>query len=156
MTARDYELEAPQWQRLEATLLATARAIRRAYRVRLKAFDLNLNQASMLGVLNLDGPMTQTQLARILGMSRAAAGSVIDELEGRSLIERRAHPDDRRAWLIALRPEGEALTKPIADVAAGLRRDIRAGIPRAEREQLAESLVRLHSNLADILAEEKG
>ena len=152
----DHELDSPPWQRVEATLMATARAIRRAYEVRLTDLDLNLSQASLLAYLFEAGPITQSRLASRLGMGRAATGLVINALEGRGLIERRENPDDRRAWLIALRPEGAKMAEPIFEMDAGLRSELRVGISRPERQQLAGLLMRLQSNLTKILTEPQG
>jgi len=165
----DHELDAPPWQRVESTLMATARAIRRAYEIRLTDLDLNLSQASLLAFLtDLDlnlsqasllaflfeaGPITQSRLASRLGMGRAATGLVINALEARGLIERRTNPDDRRAWLIALCPEGLRMTEPIFEIDTALRRELRTGISRSERQQLAGLLLRLKTNLANVLAE---
>lgn len=133
--------------------MATARAIRRAYEIRLTNLDLNLSQASLLAFLFEAGPISQSRLASRLGMGRAATGLVIDALEGRDLIERRTDPDDRRAWLIALRPEGTQITEPIFEIDAVLRRELRVGIARPERQQLAGLLLRLQKNLATVLTE---
>ena len=147
-----HELDAPPWLRVESTLMATARAIRRAYEIRLAPLDLNLTQASLLAFLYEAGPITQSRLASRLEMGRAAAGLVIDTLEERRLVERRASPDDRRAWIIALRPEGVLMTKPIFEIDVILRSELRAGISGPERQLLAELLVRLRSNLTSVLA----
>ena len=152
----DHELDSPPWQRVEATLMSTARAIRRAYEVRLTDLDLNLSQASLLAFLFEAGPMTQSRLASRLGMGRAATGLVINALEGRGLIERQDNPDDRRAWLIALRPEGIKMAGPIFEMDAGLRSELRVGISRSERQQLAGLLLRLKTNLTNILTEPHG
>lgn len=151
--ASDHELDAPPWRRVESTLMSTARAIRRAYEIRLTDLDLNLSQASLLAFLFEAGPITQSRLASRLGIGRAAAGLIIDGLEARELIERQANPNDRRAWLIALRPEGIRITKPIFKLDATLRSELRDGISRTERQQLAGLLLRLQGNLAGILAD---
>ena len=154
MAAANHELDAPPWKRVESTLMATARAIRRAFNARYADLDLNVTQASLLAYLDERGPLSQTQLAAALGMGRAATGLVITALESRELIERRDNPSDRRAWLIALRPEGESLIPPIQDIDKILRSELRAGISRTERQQLAGLLLRLQSNLGRILDEE--
>ena len=155
MTASNHELDAPPWLRVESTLMATARAIRKAYAIRFEGLELNLTQASLLAFLDESGPITQTQLSQRLGMGRAATGLVINGLEKRNLLERRENPQDRRAWLIALRPEGQALIEPILEIDGVLRAELRAGISRAERQTLAALLIRLESNLAGVFEEEE-
>lgn len=149
-----HELDAPPWLRVESTLMATARAIRRAYALRLAALDLNLSQASLLAFLGEAGPITQSRLASRLEMGRAAAGLVIDGLEARGLVERRPDPADRRAWLIAPRPEGLRLIGSIAEIDRRLRNELRDGIPHRERQHLAGLLERLRRNLLGILEPE--
>jgi MarR family transcriptional regulator for hemolysin len=148
-----HELDAPPWQRVESTLMATARAIRRAYEIRLACLELNLTQASLLARLFESGPITQSRLASRLEMGRAATGLVIDSLEARGLIERRPNPRDRRAWLIALCPDGTRLTEPILEIDAAFRAELRAGISRPERQRLAGLLERLRENLRGVLEE---
>ena len=133
--------------------MSTARAIRRAYEIRLADLDLNLTQASLLAFLSEAGPITQSRLASRLGMGRAAAGLVITGLEKRDLIERQSNPDDRRAWLIALLPKGSKRIEPVLAIDEVLRSELRDGISRAERQRLADLLLRLQGNLAGVLAE---
>ncbi len=152
--AADHELDAPPWQRVESTLMATARAIRRAYEIRLADLDLNLTEASLLAFLLEAGSTTQSRLASRLGLGRAAAGLVINSLEKRGLIERRDDPEDRRAWLIDLRPKGVRIVQPILEIDRILRAELRSGISRPERQQLAGLLLRLQTNIAGVLDEE--
>ena len=88
MTSSKHELDAPPWQRVESTLMATSRAIRDAYDARFAELDLNLTQASLLVFLHEAGPLHQSQLARRLGRGRAATGATVDGLERRGLVER--------------------------------------------------------------------
>ena len=152
--APDHELDAPPWQRVESTLMSTARAIRRAYEIRLAQLDLNLSQASLLAFLRESGACTQSRIASRLGMGRAAAGLVVDTLEKRGLVERRANPKDRRAWLIALRPDGAQQTTPIVEIDTLLRGELRRGISHPERQRLASLLLRLQTNIAGVLDED--
>jgi DNA-binding MarR family transcriptional regulator len=155
VSSLSHELDAPPWQRVDSTIMQTARAIRRAYETRLAPLDLNLSQASILGFL-ANGPTSQTQVASSLGIGRAAAGSIVDTLEKRGLVERQPDPNDRRVWLVAVTKAGAALAKPVQEIDRVLRTELRAGISRNERQQLAELLVRLQSNLTTILGDEPG
>lgn len=152
-----HELDAPPWQRVESTLMATSRAIRVAYDQAYARLDLNLTQASLLVYLQEhqqeSGPLRQTRLAKGLGVGRAAIGTVIDGLERRGLVEREADPEDRRAWLVSVTTAGKGLVGPIDDIDRELRAELRLDISRDERQQLAALLLRLQGNLARILSE---
>ncbi len=142
-----HELDAPPWLRVESTLMATADAIRDAYDHRLAPLDLTLSTASLLAYVADFGPVTQTRVAEHLRQGRAVTGTHIDKLEARGLVERRPDPDDRRVWLIAITDAGHQLCGSISDVDRVLRDELRAGTTRAERQALANVLVRLQDNL---------
>ena len=55
----------------------------------------------------------QRTLARTIGFDTSTIGSVIDRLEARSLMQRNAHPDDRRVRLLTLTPDGEQLLQEV-------------------------------------------
>ncbi len=132
--------------------MATARAIRVAYDQRLAVHELNLSQASLLAYLNESGPLSQTQLADQLGLGRPATGTVIDGLERRGLVRRQPDPGDRRVWMIAATQAGKGMVDAITAVDETLRGELRDGISRRDRQRLAQLLLRLQSNLAEIVS----
>ena len=150
----NHELDAPPWLRVESTIMATARAIRQAYDLRFAELDLNLSEASLLAYVEETGALTQTRLAERLGLGRAATGSVIDALETRGFVERHSDSDDRRVWLVDVTASGKEMVAEITERDTVLRKQLRSGLSRDDRHQLAEVLVRLGNNLAGILADE--
>lgn len=150
----DHELDAPPWLRVESTIMAAARQIRCLYDERFACLDLNLSQASLLAYVNEFGANTQTALAERMGLGRAATGTVIDQLEARNLLERMPDPEDRRVWLIATTEAGAALVERIGQIDEVVRTQLRTGISRADRQQLASVLVRIQDNLTSGLHEQ--
>jgi DNA-binding MarR family transcriptional regulator len=53
-----------------------------------------------------DGPLTLRDLAESMGSDAPAATAAVNALEERGLVERRPHPDDRRAKIVSLTPAG--------------------------------------------------
>ncbi len=149
-----HELDAPPWLRVESTIMATARAIRQSYDQRFNDLDLNLSEASVLAYVAEHGALSQTQIAKSLGLGRAATGALIDVLEDRDLVQRETDPDDRRVWLVQITIAGKELVEEVYIRDQILRKQLRTGITRQERQQLAAVLVRLGNNLASVLAEE--
>jgi MarR family transcriptional regulator for hemolysin len=147
--------DASPWQRVESTLMTTSHAVRRAFDQRFAALELNLSQASVLAFLQESGAMTQTRISERLGIGRAATGTVIDHLETRGLVERKPDAADRRVWLVAVTQAGKDLAAEIDEVDRVLRSELRVGISRAERQQLAKLLLRLQTNLARALANDE-
>lgn len=73
------------------------------------------------GVLTLIGAnpgLTQSALARAVGIERSTMVAVIDGLEDRGLVERRPSPVDRRSYALVLSGDGEAL---LADLKVRVR-----------------------------------
>ncbi len=143
----EHELDAPPWLRVESTLMATANAIRAAYDERLSGLGLTLSLASLISYVADFGPVNQTRVAEHLGQGRAVTGTHIDRLESQGLVERLPDAADRRVWLVAITPSGADLAASIAEVDRVLRAELRAGISRADRQTLAEMLVRMQQNL---------
>jgi DNA-binding MarR family transcriptional regulator len=57
----------------------------------------------------MTGPMTTRELSERMGCEPSNATFVIDKLEGLGLVERHAHPSDRRAKHLVLTAEGTAI-----------------------------------------------
>ena len=148
MASAEPDLGAPPRQTMESLLMATSRAMRRAYDNRLAGVGLKLSEAYLLGHVHTHGPMTQTQLAEWLGIGRAATGTLIDTLENKGLVARSAHPADRRVWLVASTQRAAPLVEEIIAVDTALREQLWTGVSAAERRQLSETLQRIQSNLA--------
>lgn len=144
-----HELDSAPWIRVESTLMSAANAIRSEYNQRFAELDLNLSQAMMLAYVAEFGAETQTRIADRLAVGRAAAGNIVDALEKRGLIERMPDPDDRRVWLVQATADGKALADRIIEIDVVFRGDLRKGVTREERQQLASLLLRLQQNLED-------
>jgi DNA-binding MarR family transcriptional regulator len=61
---------------------------------------------------------TVSELAAHLGMTRQAAGQLVDELAAKGYVERRPHPGDGRARLVVLTDRGWACTRAAEQAAA--------------------------------------
>ena len=80
-----------------------------------KAFDdafgtvgLNAREFLVLAFASTE-PLSQQDIARRLGIDPTVLVGVVDELEGRRLVERRRDPDDRRRYLLAVTESGAEL-----------------------------------------------
>jgi DNA-binding MarR family transcriptional regulator len=146
-----HELDAPPWRRFESTLMATSKMIRRAYDSRLEHIGLNLSEACLLALVAEHGPITQSQVAVRIGMGRAPAGTIIDTLNARGLLERHADKSDRRVWLGRASNAGVKLAQQISDVDSVLRLELREGLTREDRQGLADTLMRLQANIDGVV-----
>ena len=79
-------------------------AVRRA-RIRFALPGLRPSHLALMPHLDLDGTRLTT-LAERLGVSKQAAGQLVDDLVGMGLLDRRPDPADRRAVLITFTERG--------------------------------------------------
>jgi DNA-binding MarR family transcriptional regulator len=56
-------------------------------------------------------PMPMGELAALVGVDPPNLTAVVDDLEHAGLVERRPHPTDRRAKIVAVTPAGAALAR---------------------------------------------
>jgi DNA-binding MarR family transcriptional regulator len=68
-------------------------------------------QYAALYAVGREPGIDQRTLARTIGFDTSTIGSVIDRLESRGLMQRNAHPEDRRVRLLTLTPEGHPCWK---------------------------------------------
>jgi DNA-binding MarR family transcriptional regulator len=87
-------------------------------------------------------PMSMRELATLLGVDPPNLTTVVDGLERAGLVERRAHPTDRRIRLVVATPEGAALARRADEILdrppAGL-----ADLPPDDLEALLRILSRI-------------
>ncbi|MEV5705243.1 MarR family transcriptional regulator [Actinoallomurus sp. NPDC052274] len=86
--------------------------------VRERAVSLGLTAAQATALREMTGPMTMRELAERMSCEPSNATFVVDKLEKLGLIERRAHPTDRRARQLVLTPEGDTLRGRLLELLA--------------------------------------
>ncbi|MGW2313632.1 MarR family winged helix-turn-helix transcriptional regulator [Actinomadura luteofluorescens] len=86
--------------------------------VRERAVTLGLTAAQATALREMTGPMTMRELAERMSCEPSNATFVIDKLEKQGLVERRAHPTDRRARLLVLTADGNALRERLLELLA--------------------------------------
>ncbi|GAA0435872.1 MarR family winged helix-turn-helix transcriptional regulator [Leifsonia naganoensis] len=101
------------------------------------------NRFGVLAHLSHQEGRTQQELATALGLHRNSMVGMIDDLEARGLVERRRHPDDRRAYAIHLTPAAREVLVAGDTLADELERTTLAALDEAERTALIATLTKL-------------
>jgi DNA-binding MarR family transcriptional regulator len=70
---------------------------------------LTVSQSYCLRILYFQGPRAMGELAADLDVRLSTMTGVIDQLEGKALVERVDHPQDRRSLRVKLTPRGRKL-----------------------------------------------
>ena len=110
---------------------------------RLRPLGLTPPHAGILRILGREADMTQRALADLLGTFPSRLVLLLDELEKRGLVERKARPDDRRSHALRLTPAGKAGLEGIGRIARQHQDDLCAGLDDSERAQLADLLAKI-------------
>lgn len=85
----------------------------------------------------------QRTLAGVIGFDPSTIGGVVDRLEKRGLVARRASPSDRRVRLVELTADGERLLADVLPRVMQAQRRILAPLPADERERFVAALSKL-------------
>ncbi|GAA4343230.1 MarR family winged helix-turn-helix transcriptional regulator [Microbacterium rhizosphaerae] len=86
---------------------------------------------------------SQKDLAEFLRLDPSQVVAIVDELEGRGLVERTPDPADRRAKIITPTPDGTELQADAASAVSEAERSTHGLLSPKERRQVAELLRRL-------------
>ncbi|WP_449447700.1 MarR family winged helix-turn-helix transcriptional regulator [Thermomonas brevis] len=76
--------------------------------------------------------LPMASLVRALGVTKQAAGKLVDTLALRGYVERVADPDDRRRLLVAPTPRGAAAAEAIRAATGGIDAQLAARVPAAQ------------------------
>ncbi len=129
----------------------TSRLLRRAFQERLVGSELSMSEAKALFYVSRQEGLRQVDLASLLEVQPIAAARLVDRLEDLDLIERRAAPDDRRAYLLYLLPKARPVLERFEADAAEIRQIATRGLSRADVSALHESLEYMRDNLTELL-----
>lgn len=92
--------------------------------------------------LRATGPVSQAELARMLGVSHPAVVQIVDDLELRDLVERRRRPTDRRTQMLHLTAAAEPVLDRARDLADVAGDHLLAELSSSQRAHLLDLLSR--------------
>ncbi len=125
-----------------------SRELRTALDARLAPLGITAQQAALL-LRSSRQETSPNQLAQLLGTDTAGMTRLLDRLEGKGLIRRQRHPDDRRSIVIELTGEGRALLPRLGPVFGRITRQLLAGFSAADVRQVSQMLQRMLGNLRE-------
>lgn len=126
-----------------------ARLMRTRADQRARTYGMTRAQWVILSRLERQPGLSQNEIAAIVEVEPISVGRLVDRLESRGLVERRADPKDRRIWRLHLTPAAEPVLRDLKRHKAELRDEITAGVDPAELERLIDGLLKLKANLTD-------
>jgi MarR family transcriptional regulator for hemolysin len=125
-----------------------ARMVRTRFDQRARAFGMTRAQWLILARLNRQPGLSQNEMAAICEVEPITVGRLIDRLEARGLVERRADPADRRVRRLHLLPAAKPILDEIWNYRDALHDEIVEGLGGEARTDLVDSLLHIKNNLA--------
>lgn len=110
---------------------------------RLGGLELTPADAGILRLLRTEAGPSQQELAARLRIHPSRLVSILDNLEKRGLVERRANPEDRRLYSLHLTPAGGEILEKIGREARKHQDDLLTSLSSEERDALAALLLRI-------------
>jgi DNA-binding MarR family transcriptional regulator len=117
----------------------------------LAEFDLRTQSAGVLLQCCRQHGASPSNLASAVGTDTAGITGLLDQLEERDLVVRRANPSDRRATIVEPTEKGRALLPRISRVFRTLHAQSLTGFSQEETSSLEELLQRLLRNVEEQL-----
>src|ERR1700733_6321125 len=110
---------------------------------RLGVLELTPPDAGILRLLRMAAGPSQQELAARLQIHPSRLVAILDNLEKRGLVERRANPDDRRLYSLHLTKDGGELLERIGKVAREHQDALLSALSRERRNALTTLLLRV-------------
>ncbi len=126
------------WFRLNRRLSANLRAT---------GLDITADQLLLLMQLAENDSCNQLFLAKQLGRDRSAITRMIQLMEEKGWVNRKADADDKRAFTVALTRSGQILHEQGAEVGQQTLDELWSGFRNEEKDQCSDYLFRLAQNV---------
>lgn len=114
------------------------------FRTTLEAFNVSQRTFSVLSVVVENPDISQSDVARALGIERSGTVVIVDELENRDMIERNKVPGDRRAYALRVTEVGLAAYREAMTIVKDHEDKMLSDFSSEERIVLRGLLRRIH------------
>lgn len=124
------------------------------FQSRLKPFDITPEQWSVLYQVDKADGLIQKEIAERAGKDRPTTTRILDHLERKRLVARRADNRDRRSFQVGITDKGRNLIRETLPIEMKSNEDVRSCMSEEEYETLIRLLVRIDHHAKDILERE--
>jgi DNA-binding MarR family transcriptional regulator len=129
-------------------LYDVGRLMRTTFDHRARTRGMTRAQWHILARVERQPGLSQSELAAICEVEPITVARLVDRLEKRGLLERRADPHDRRIWRLHNLPPARPILDEITAYRQELIADIDANIGRAARESMVDALLSVRAQLS--------
>lgn len=140
-------------QRLGFLMHDVSRLRRKVFDDVMKPVGVTRSQWWVMAHLSRHDGMSQSDLADVLELGRAALGGLVDRLEATELVRRESTPADRRTKLVFLTDKGRGMIDTMRGQSDRMSEVILAGLDDDDRLRLTEMLTTVKRNLLNYKSE---
>lgn len=109
---------------------------------------ITMEQLVVLEILKTNGDMNMTELSITVWKQNANITRIVDKLEKRQLVVRKAVEGDRRAYLVSITDEGKLLFKNVIPIVIKVYKDFTSDISKEEEVITLRVLNKIISHLS--------
>ena len=126
-----------------------SRLIKRRFdrKARQTGLPITRRQAAVVLYIARNEGVSQTEVATWLDLEPIALVRMLDKLNEEGLVERRAHPTDRRVRTLWLTPAARTVVRKILAINKAIREEAFAGMPAHARDTVIDILDGIKGNL---------
>lgn len=128
-----------------------SKMITQIWDARMKHADLTRSQWRAIGHVSRSPGITQIDLAEALGVGRMAVTGIIDRLEKKNLLTRKADGTDRRVKNVYCTAKAKKLLPSMQDVGDLVLKDMTAELSDRQLQQLINGLEKMHQAGRELL-----
>jgi MarR family transcriptional regulator, transcriptional regulator for hemolysin len=127
-----------------------SRLIKRGFdrRARQMGLALTRQQGAVVVYIARNEGVSQAEVATWLGVEPIALVRMLDKLHEEALVERRAHPTDRRVRTLWLTAVAQPVVEQILAINQAIRDEALAGLPLQAQDAVLDMLGHIKENLA--------
>ena len=132
----------------------TNRKMVRYVNLKLKSYDITLEQWVVLVMLTKEDRMNQKQLAKKVEKDQPTLARILDILERKKLIERQSIKEDRRSFSVYITDLGRSLREEVATFLEAEFEKMLVGISEAKIDIYREVMMQINNNITKQLQKE--
>jgi len=117
-----------------------------------REYGMSYARGRVVAALTVSGPVLMRALSEAVGVTPRTITGLIDALEKDGWVERRPHPTDRRATIVALTPAAEVAFAKLNQNYGQLSRDLVSGIPEADLHAALRVIEHISARLDDAIS----
>jgi DNA-binding MarR family transcriptional regulator len=114
-----------------------------------REYGMSYARGRVVAALHVSGPVLMRALSQAVGVSPRTITGLVDALETDGWVERRPHPTDRRATIVALTPAAETAFAKLLRGYLGLAADLLSGIPEDDQRRALGVIDHISARLDD-------